>query len=150
MNTEIVKLKVKRIVEDAVIPSCSKDRDAGYDCVAIDNGIWSPDRTFIEYRTGIALELPDGYHVEIFPRSSISNYDLVLANSIGLIDNGYRGEIKFRFKYIQRYQLNRILYVKGDKIGQIVIRKTYNADVEVVETLSDTQRGVGGWGSSGQ
>lgn len=152
-------LKIKKLVPEAVLPSRANDTDAGYDCVAIDDGTWSDDQTFIEYRTGISIELPPGMHSELFPRSSVSKYDLVLANSIGLVDNGYRGEVRFRFKYVPRLVKvgmdsfvvkPAIRYKKGDKIGQIVIRNTVSLPVQEVEDLSETVRGEGGFGSSGR
>lgn len=164
-------LNVKKLDPNAVLPSRAKDGDAGYDCVAISNGEYNADKTYIEYKTGLSIEVPPGYHVELFPRSSISKYDLVLANSIGLVDNGYRGELLFRFKVIQRIVQDAgdrgspydpsskpsrpsvffptpIIYQKGDKIGQIVIRKTVSFPVKEVEQLSQTERGTGGFGSS--
>lgn len=142
-------LKVKKLHPDAVLPSRANESDAGLDCVAIADP--TEGDGYLEYCTGLAIELPIGYHCELFPRSSISKMDLVLANSIGLVDNGYRGEIRFRFKVVgARSVVGSVFYKKGDKIGQIVVRKTENLAVEEVETLSDTQRGAGGFGSSGK
>jgi dUTP pyrophosphatase len=160
-------LKVKKLNPEAVIPARAKEGDAGYDIVAIDDGTFNKDRTYIEYRTGIAIELPKEHHAELFPRSSISKTDLVLANSVGLCDNGYRGELLFRFKVIPRLKNQKIvaigedlvigtlnedliLYKKGDKIGQIVIRNTITMAVQEVEELSETERGEGGFGSTGK
>jgi dUTP pyrophosphatase len=143
-------LKVKRLVPEAVLPAKANSTDAGYDCVAIDDGTLTD--SYIEYGTGIAVELPEGYHCELFPRSSISKYHLILANSVGLVDQSFRGELKFRFKICtspsdvaKPYRL----YKKGDKIGQIVIRKTYSFPVQEVYVLSETDRGTGGFGSTG-
>lgn len=142
-----MKLKVKKMHQDSVLPSQANSNDAGYDLTAIDDGTWNKDRTYIEYKTGISIQPPDGYHTEIFPRSSISKTDLVLANSIGLVDQGYSGEILLRFKYIpNRAELK--LYKKGDRIGQLVIRKTEKANFVEVNELSETERGDGGFGSS--
>ena len=140
-------LKVKKLDPAAVLPTKAKDGDAGYDVVALNDGSWSD--TYVEYRTGIAVELPPGYHLELFPRSSISKTHLVLCNSIGLVDNGYRGEILFRFRLVHNGQ-TPVCYKKGEKIGQLVIRKTLSAVVEEVTELSETQRGTGGFGSSGK
>ena len=165
-NTSV--LKVKKLVPEAVLPSQAKQGDAGYDVVALDDGTWSKDGTYIEYRTGIAIEPPFGHHTELFPRSSISKYELLLCNSIGLVDNGYRGEVVFRFKYVPAIEIHLvpavsghsvstlvpmnklpIIYKKGDKIGQIVIRKTNEMPVVEVDDLSTTERGTGGFGSTG-
>lgn len=154
-------LKVKKLVPEAVLPSQAKPGDAGYDLVALDDGTWSEDGTYIQYRTGITIEPPVGFHTELFPRSSISKYELVLCNSIGLVDNGYRGEIVFRFKFVPRHivsgdmtmgggsHLDLKLYKKGDKIGQVVIRKTVEMPVIEVDELSTTERGAGAFGSTG-
>lgn len=161
-----MEIKVKKLHEDAVIPFQATPTDAGYDIVAIDDGeiavekIQSPysacitceNIMYIQYRTGIAIEPPPGYHTEIFPRSSISKKSLILANSIGLIDEGYRNEILIRFKMTSRTDIpdpSHNVYKKGDKIAQIVIRKTERANFIEVDNLSETER-KGGFGSTGE
>jgi len=148
-------LKFKRLHPDAVIPSKAHNNDAGYDLIAVETGSVKYDNNdnllYIEYKTGLSVQPPEGYHTEIFPRSSISKYDLSLCNSIGLIDNEYRGEIILRFNVLGHYIPNlKNVYKKGDKIGQLVIRKTYNIPVVEVEELEETARGTGGFGSSGK
>ena len=97
------------------------------------------------------------------PRSSVSKYNLVLANSIGLIDADYRGEVLIRFKYIwqpEDYKLNTYnklegtpnlerIYKKGDKICQLKVTKVEHAEFVLVDQLDSTQRGEGGFGSTG-
>lgn len=155
-------LKVKKLVSEAVIPSKAKPGDAGYDLTAIDDGTWSDNGTYIQYKTGIAIEVPPGYHTELFPRSGGTKTDLVLGNSIGLVDNGYRGEILLRFKVTSRGRRNQfgdqsvvqsapiVTYKKGEKIAQLVVRKTEELDVAEVQELSSTERGAGGFGSTGK
>jgi dUTP pyrophosphatase len=148
-------LKVKKLDPTAVLPARANETDAGYDIVAIDDGTWAADGTYIEYRTGLSIQPPTGYHVDLFPRSSVTKTDLILGNGIGLIDNGYRGEVKARFKYIPRFQSGMfmappILHKKGDKIAQLVIRKTETLTIEEVTELDDTARGSGGFGSTGR
>ena len=153
-----MKIKVKKLHPDAVLPASANQSDAGFDLVAIDDG--EIKETYIQYRTGIAIEPPPGYHTEIFPRSSLSKTDLMLANSIGLIDEGYRGEVLVRFKVIPpvvenlndwytpvRFVPKR--FKKGDRIAQLVLRITEYPVYEWAEELSDTQRGDGGFGSTG-
>lgn len=141
-------IKIKKTHPDAVIPQQANAMDAGYDLVAIDNGVVDPDGRFIEYDTGIAVEPPVGFHVEIYPRSSISKFDLMLANSVGIVDVGYRASLKMRFRMTAPNAAHAKIYKKGDKIGQLKIEKTiYGSFVEVSE-LSDTERGMGGFGSS--
>lgn len=91
-----MEVKIKKLCETAVIPSYAKPGDAGMDLVAT-------SRIFdkygnVEYGTGLAMEIPEGYVGLLFARSSISKQDLSLANAVGVIDSGYRGEIKFKFK----------------------------------------------------
>jgi dUTP pyrophosphatase len=152
----IPTLKVKKLAPEATLPAKAKADDAGYDLVAIDDGTLSDDGTFLQYRTGIAIELPKGYHTELFPRSSITKTDLILANSVGVVDNGYRGEVVARFKVVPRHHgfigsgNFPIAYKKGDKIAQLVIRQTFSLEVEEVTELSSTERGTGGFGSTGK
>ncbi len=106
------------------------------------------------------------YHIELFPRSSISKYNLVLANSVGTIDLGYRNEILVRFKYIVQPEdlvilpeanVQRVyamvnpdaIYQQGDKIVQIKARKNTNIEFTIVKDLPASSRNMGGFGSSG-
>ena len=149
-----MNVKVKRLHPDAVLPKNANPTDAGYDLVAVDDGVWSNPNdilasTYIEYHTGIAIEPPVGYHTEVWCRSSVSKFDLVLCNGCGLIDSGYTGEIILRFKPTPRQHGGQLtFYKKGDKIGQLVIRKTEQADFMWVDAISSTDRGDGGFGSS--
>lgn len=166
MSAEGLVVKVKKLHPEAVLPKQAQASDAGYDLVAIDDGEikWaegpSGENTgliqYIQYRCGISVEPPVGYHIEIFPRSSITKYDLMLANSIGLIDEGYRGEILVRFKVALPLHDVKVVrglpikkYLKGDRIAQMVLRKTVRASFVEAEDLSDSQRGSGGFGSTG-
>lgn len=173
LKMKVEEIKVTKLHEDAVLPLNAHDGDAGYDLVAIDDGEIVKDKNenifYIQYKTGIAIEPPKGYHTEIFPRSSITKTHLVLGNSIGLVDNCYRGEILVRFKVVKladikdktdsftpdmfRYSIGYgdiEKYKKGDKIAQLVIRPTINMPFSWVEKLEETKRGVGGFGSTGK
>lgn len=90
-------VKIKILDEDAVIPKYARPGDAGMDLTAISVG-YDNELGIIEYGTGIALEIPEGYVGLVFPRSSISKKSLVLSNHVGVIDSGYRGEITFKFR----------------------------------------------------
>ena len=152
---------LKKLDPSAVVPSRAKEGDAGFDLVAIDDGVVDSEG-FIQYRTGLSIDPPQGYHTEIWPRSSISKYDLVLANSIGLVDNGYRGELLVRFKPTLRFAQTKegeiyvILpkpvkkYKKGDKIAQLVITETVESSFTEMQELTASARGSGGFGSSGR
>lgn len=137
----MLKIKIKKLDSRAVLPKYAKPGDAGMDIVAIDKTV---GEMYVEYKTGLALEIPEGYVCLIFPRSSISKKDLILCNSVGVLDSGYRGELIFRFQ-----NLGDEHYEVGDRIGQIMILPFPNIEVEEVEELSETERGENGLGSTG-
>lgn len=141
-----MKVKIKKLDPKAVLPLYSKRGDAAMDLTAI--SLTKVDRDtfgYLEYGTGLAVEIPEGYVGLLFPRSSISNSGLILSNSVGLIDSGYRGEVKFRFKHI----LDTAAYKVGDRIGQIIILPYPQIEFEEVDELSSTDRGEGSFGSTG-
>jgi len=141
-----MKVKIKKLVPEAVIPTYAKEGDAGLDITAIDILMENnPHYGYIEYSTGLAIEIPEGYVGLLFPRSSISKTGMILANSVGVIDSEYRGEIKFRFKAIPGTNL----YDIGDRIGQLIIIPYPSIELEETDELSSTHRGDGGFGSSG-
>jgi len=141
-----MNVKIKKIDARAIIPSYSKLGDAGMDLTAID---FDSTEEYIQYRTGLAIEIPEGFVGLIFPRSSISKYSLVLANSVGVIDSGYRGEILVRFKIVNNYQSEGIkVYKMGERIAQLMIVPYPVVNLVEVDGLSDSVRGEGGFGSS--
>jgi dUTPase len=181
-----MKIYVKK-VDGATLPKLAivtdknknsiKSNAAGYDIIAtsepqmvgdIDPVNWK-NIQYIQYETNlfIAPEFKN-YHVLIHPRSSISKYNLVLANSIGLIDNDYRGMVMCRFKYIWQPEdlsvhIQKIesmnaklfgipnmdkIYKKGDAIAQLVVEPTTQVDWTWVDELDETARGDGGFGST--
>ena len=151
-----LEVKIKKLDEKAVIPTYVHSGDCGLDLTAISAeyvvesvGTNICDIVGIKYRTGIAIEIPDGYVGLIFPRSSIYQKNLTLPNSVGVIDSGYRGEIQFIFDKRSEEQSHRNIYNVGDRIGQLVIVPC--PQIELVETdeLSETERGTDGFGSSG-
>ena len=142
-NQNTVNVKVKKIFSAAKVPSYTKRGDAGMDLVAIS---LKKSAGFYEYGTGLAMEMPEGYVGLIFPRSSISKTDHYLRNSVGVIDSGYRGEIKIR---MSTPILGGVEYKEGDRIAQLIIMKLPWVNIEEVEELSDTDRGDGGFGSTG-
>lgn len=153
-------LKFKKTHSDSVTPIKANETDMCFDLFAIDNG--KLNEMFIEYDTGIALDIPEGYDIQVFPRSSISKYDLVLANCTGIIDNGYKDSVKCRFKILYshselmndnlvkpRSKEDLKLYKKGDRIAQFTLVKKVNYKLEETDSLSESERGLGGFGSSG-
>lgn len=143
-----LKVRFKKLHPSAVIPSYAKAGDAGLDLTAISQA-WDSEKECFNFGTGLAVEIPEGYVGLIFPRSSICKLPLSLSNSVGVIDSGYRGEIRFLFRpQVTRPELQRT-YELGDRVGQLVILPYPAVDVVEAEELSDTARGTGGFGSSG-
>ena len=137
-----MKLKIKKINPEAKIPLYANPGDAGMDVYAISKEV---KERFIEYGTGLSFEVPEGHMMLIFPRGSLSNKDLILANHVGVLDSGYRGELKLRFR-----KIGDDVYEIGDKIGQIIIVPFPKVEFEEVDELSETGRGSGGFGSTGK
>ena len=143
-----MKVNIKRLHPNAVIPTYAKEGDAGMDLVA--TSVISETHTQITYGLGIALEIPNGFVGLVFPRSSIRKTRLQLSNSVGVIDSGYRGELQATFNKITTTLENQKNdYKVGDRIAQIMIIPYPSIDFQEVEYLSNTQRGEGGFGSTG-
>ena len=140
-----VKVRFKKLHPEAIIPSYAKPGDAGMDMTAI--SIMDDDGFQVTYGTGIAVEIPEGYVGLIFPRSSIRKYQIELTNSVGVIDSGYRGEIQFTFNKTAGVPSKR--YAVGDRIGQLIIMPYPTVIPIESDILSDTERGQGGFGSTG-
>ena len=147
-------LKVKKLDPKAVIPKFATEGAAGMDLTAIscdvvtpEHGVYDRLRNKYVYGTGLAFEIPVGYVGLIFPRSSIHKTPMVLSNCVGVIDSDYRGEVKFVFS---RNSLDGDVYDIGDRVGQLVLVQLPRIEVEEAETLSDTARGTGGFGSTGR
>lgn len=150
-----MQVKIKRLQENAVIPTYAKPGDAGLDITCVDV-INNNMHDFIEYKTGLAFEIPEGYVGLLFPRSSNSKKDLVLSNSCGILDAGFRGEVTFRYKRLLTPTVDSLgtrypsVYSVGDRIGQIIIMPIPKIEFIESDALSDTERGDGGYGSSGK
>lgn len=155
INTEsissfILDVKVKKLSDDAVIPSYSKDGDAGMDLTV--TRIISETEYNITYGYDIAFEIPRGYVGLLFPRSSVRNKNLVLSNCVGVIDSGFRGEIQTTFKKISCVD-NEYLepkYYIGERACQIIILPYPRIRIIESKELSDSERGDGGFGSTGK
>ena len=175
--SESINVNFKKLSDKAVIPTKAHLTDAGFDIVAT-----SVNETddYIEYGTSIAVEIPENHVGLLFPRSSVSKYDLQQSNSVGVIDSCFRGEVKFRFNkvlnpakvkiskqykfinFFQRlfgfedtisdvtlsYDLN--IYNVGDKIGQLIIIPYPQVTFTEVQTLTESDRGENGFGSTDQ
>jgi dUTP pyrophosphatase len=141
-----VQVKIKKLHPNAVIPSYAKESDAGLDLIA--TTIISNESESITYGLGVALEIPDGFVGLVFPRSSIRNMELVLSNSVGVIDAGYRGELQATFN--KRSGFNSKAYNVGDKVCQIIILPHPIIQLVEADELSDSERSSGGFGSTGK
>ena len=135
-----MKIKIKKLHQNAIIPNYAKEGDAGLDLTAVSV---EEQGNHITYHTGIAVEIPKGYVGLLFPRSSIYKTNQILSNSVGVIDSGYRGEIMMKFTR------SHDQYTPGCKIGQLIIMPYPQIEFEEVDDLSDTERGTGGYGSTG-
>jgi dUTP pyrophosphatase len=143
MKKDKVKVKIKKLVNNAVIPTYAKSGDACMDVTAVSIRIVEESGYgYVEYDSGLSFEIPEGYTMLCFPRSSISDTGLILSNSVGIIDSGYRGAVKARFKYIKGSKD----YSVGDRIFQIMIIPYPTVEFEEVEELSESSRGAGGGG----
>ena len=140
-----MRVKIKKLHEHSVLPKYAKPGDAGMDLTAITEEWNEPSSDMVTYNTGLAIEIPEGYVGLLFPRSSISKTILSLSNSVGVIDSGYRGPIMFKFRYPEEGPV----YDIGDRVGQLIIMPYPQIEFEEVEELSSTERGKGGFGSTG-
>ena len=190
----MITIDLKKMVPEAVVPKSATQYDTGYDLVALDDGqvngepvntaanLWK-NINYIQYRTGLQIA-PRGkplsalgdiyagiYYTLVFPRSSVSKYNLLLANSVAVIDTQYRGELLIRFKYVwqpEDYSFNILknqdesltlqmfgspninkIYRKGDRIAQIAAFELNQINFNEVESLEQTVRNEGGFGSTG-
>lgn len=166
-----MQVNIKKLNQNAVIPSYAKNGDAGMDLTAVSKS--HDDDGNVVYGTGLAFEIPDGYVGLLFPRSSNTKKDLVLGNSVGVLDSGYRGEVFFKFKpsIIYKHDDDHLLetvkpqtteqlisqsyihlvseYEVGDRIGQIIIMPYPKVTFVEVDELSSSDRGKSGFGSTG-
>ena len=143
---QTVKIKIIRLVDEAVLPRYEHDDDSGMDLFAIAPCTIQPGETAL-VPTGIAIELPNGTEAQIRPRSGLAlKHSISLPNTPGTIDAGYRGEIGV---IMINHGKQAFEVLKGMKIAQMVIVPVIRAELEEVESLSDTVRGEGGFGSTG-
>lgn len=145
-----LQVKVKKLNDNAILPAQADSGSAGMDLTATtEKLVVEGSVSYVEYGTGLALEIPEGYMGLIFPRSSISSSTtLVLANAVGVVDSSYRGEVKLRFKSLVPMGAKK--YKIGERVGQLIIVPYPKIQLVEVDELNDTQRGQGGFGSSGK
>lgn len=143
-----MNVKIKKLNENAVIPTYGSPYAAGadlYACIDEDTVILPGETKLI--KTGLAIELPIGYAAFIYARSGLaSKRGLAPANKVGVVDCDYRGEIMVA---LHNHSLTEQSVAPGERIAQMVIAPYITAEFQVVDTLSDTVRGEGGFGSTG-
>ena len=140
-------VRIKKVHPDAVIPNYAHEgEDAALDLTAVSMR-YDPDHQYWEYDTGLIFEIPKNHVGLLFPRSSISNKELILTCSVGVLDSGYRDTVKFRFK-ILRYNTEIWKYEPGDRVGQILILPYPHITLVEVDTLESSARGEQGYGST--
>ena len=151
----MLEVKIKKLHKDAVIPKYETVGSVGMDLTAVSKEY--DEHGNVVFGTGLAIQIQSGYYADLRPRSSISKYDLVLANSVGTIDSDYRGELILKFKPTLRkstwnngvYETDEVKeYEIGDRIAQLVILPYPKVSFVEVDELSETERGNGGFGST--
>ena len=143
-----IRLKFKKLYPDAKIPSYATPGSAGMDIRSIEDVTIGPNRTSI-VSTGIAVDIPDGYEIQVRPRSGLAlKHGIMVLNTPGTIDPDYTGEIKVILHNVrdEAYKIN-----KGDRIAQLVIARVIKLPIEEVDEITKkTERGSGGFGSTGK
>jgi len=144
-----MNVKVKKLTELAALPKKSTNGSAGWDLVAtnITTEVNEVGELIIVYHTGLAIEIPEGYVGLLFPRSSVSKKPLDMCDSVGVIDSDYRGEVCAKFR--STVTVVPSLYKVGERVCQLVIFPIPDIQFEESEELSETDRGEGGFGSTG-
>lgn len=140
-------LKVKKLTDDAIVPQYAHPGDAGLDLFSNEDVEIDPGQSRM-VKTGISIELEENTEAQIRPRSGLaSKHQVTVLNTPGTIDQGYRGEVGV---ILINHGRETFVARKGMKIAQMVVKPVVRVDVEEVDELSDTQRGAGGFGSTGQ
>ncbi len=141
-----IAVKVKKLTNDAIVPTYAKPGDAGFDFHATDEGFLLPGETAV-IGTGLAFEIPEGYEIQVRPRSGLAaKHGITVLNSPGTVDAGYRGEVKVILHNAGHgaFEIN-----KGDRIAQGVLSKVNQAKFIEVDELEESERGADGFGSTG-
>jgi dUTP pyrophosphatase len=143
-----MKIQIHRLHPDAVIPTPKHPGDAGADLVAIESCVLAPGARAL-VATGLSIAIPAGFAGFVLPRSGLaSRHGVTCANAPGLIDAGYRGEIKVALVNLDPLQTYSVS--PGDRIAQLVILATADAEFVEVENLPESTRDDGGFGSTGR
>lgn len=146
-ESNVVPVKIEKVDPHAIIPTYAHPDDACCDLYIVEDYTIRPGQRLL-LRTGVAIEIPTGYEVQIRPRSGLAWKDgLTLVNAPGTVDAQYRNEVKLLVINLGRkpVTLNR-----GDRAAQMCIKPVYTMKFQVVDKLSQSDRGLGGWGSTGK
>lgn len=144
-----MKVRIKKLNDNAMMPTKAHATDAGFDLYCTSKEIdWTKRQ--IVCHTGLAFEIPEGYVGLIFPRSSVSNKPLMMANSVGVVDSCYRGEVTAKFNITDTRQSAFAHYQEGDRIAQMIIIPYPEIEFEETDSISESDRGTGGYGSTGR
>ena len=146
MREEPVLIAVKLLTPDAQTPKLAKAGDAAFDLFSVEDYTLKPGE-WHAVSTGISLEIPPGYEGQVRPRSGLAlKHGVTVLNAPGTIDSGYRGEVK---SIMINHGEEPFKITKGMRISQLAIRAVPRALLEVVDNLDDSERGEGGFGSTG-
>ena len=166
-----INLKIKKLYDEVPTPTYGTSGSAGLDLTAMSR--FYDENGNVVYGTGIAVEIPEGYVGLLFPRSSITKKDIIVKNCVGVIDSDYRGEILLKcaptlafvsnddkYKYgidLEQDWFDDVSYTKdnqnyeiGDKCCQLILVEIPKVNIQIVDYLSKTERGTGGYGHTGK
>ncbi|MEI8269035.1 MAG: dUTP diphosphatase [Acidimicrobiaceae bacterium] len=144
-----MEILAKALHPDAVLPKYANEGDAGCDLVAIEDAVLKAGGGRAMVGTGVAIAIPQGHGGFVLPRSGLaSKHGVTCSNAPGLVDAGYRGEIKVALVNLD--PTNDYEVKKGDRIAQLVILAVPSASFSLVEELPEATRGEGGFGSTGR
>lgn len=141
-----MEIRIKKLNEKAIIPTSGSPYSAGYDIYSLEDHEIEAGKTVLA-KTGLALEIPEGYFGAVYARSGLaSKKGLRPANCVGVIDSDYRGELCIGL--VNHGQLPYTVQ-PNDRVAQLMVIRHLALQVEVVDELEDTERGSGGFGSTG-
>lgn len=142
-----IPVRIEKVDSHAIIPTYAHSDDACCDLYIVEDYTIRPGQRLL-LRTGIAIEIPTGYEVQIRPRSGLSwKHGLTLVNAPGTVDAQYRNEVKLLMINLGKRPVS---LRRGDRAAQMCIKPVYTIKFEEVDKLSDSDRGLGGWGSTGK
>ena len=142
----MIELPIRRLRDDAIIPSRAYDGDAGLDLAACERVELAPGERVL-VGTGLAIAVPDGHAAFVQPRSGLAaKHGITIVNTPGLVDSGYRGELKVIL--LNTDERSTFVVERGMRIAQLVVLPIPEVDPVEVEELPESERGVRGFGSS--